>query len=162
MKRTSKKIPDFFLLSILLLTILAVCSLASTTSQSDFVTNVANHIYEEIMSPNEDYVTSKDDMVNLDIKIYQSEDFIVFVEASSNSSLIKDQQYSVSVDQQISKENISVIWTTMMGNPEPSEDDQLVLADIAITLNCNVVSEQKISFDSNVMEIVAEAIEQNQ
>lgn len=81
---------------------------------------------------------------------------------SSNSPLIKDQQYSVPLDQQISKENISVTWTTMMGNPEPSEDDQLMVADIAITLDGEVVSEQKVNFGTNAVEIVTEAIDQNQ
>ena len=159
---TSRKTSVFFLLLILLLTILAGCSSESTASQGDTVTDSANLIYEETMSPNEDYVTSKDDLVNLDIKIYQSEDFTVSVEASSNSPLIKDQQYSVPLDQQISKENISVTWTTMMGNPEPTEDDQLMLADIAITLDGEVVSEQKVNFGTNAMEIVTEAIDQNQ
>lgn len=159
---TSKKTSVFFLLLTLLLTILAGCSSESAASQGDTVTDSATLIYEETMSPNEDYVTSKDDLVNLDIKIYQSEDFTVSVEASSNFPLIKDQQYSVPLDQQISKENISVTWTTMMGNPEPTENDQLMVADIAITLDGNVVSEQKVNFGSNAMEIVTEAIDQNQ
>lgn len=120
----------FFLLPILLLMLLTGCSSGNAAAQGDGVLNSATLIYEETMSPNADYVTSEDDLVNLDIRIYQSDDFTVSVETSSNSPLIKDQQYSVPLNQQISKENISVTWTTMMGNPEPSEDDQLMVADI--------------------------------
>ena len=152
----------FFLLPILLLMLLTGCSSGNAAAQGDSALSSATLIYEETMSPNADYVTSEDDLVNLDIRIYQSEDFTVSVETSSNSPLIKDQQYSVPLNQQISKENISVKWTTMMENPEPSEDDQLMVADIAITLDGEVVSEQKVNFGTNAMEIVTEAIDQNQ
>ena len=158
MKMTNKRTAVFSLL--LLLATLASCS--SEHAADDVVPGPTTLIYEETMSPNEAYVTSKEELVTLEIQIYQGKDDTILVDARSNSPLIKDQQYSVPFDRQISKENIRVTWTTMMGSPEPAEEDQLMVADIAILLDGEVVSEQKVNFGTNAMEIVTEAIDQAQ
>lgn len=160
MKMTNKRTAVFSLLLLLLLATLASCS--SEHAADDVVPGPTTLIYEETMSPNEAYVSSKEELVTLEIQIYQSKDDTILVDARSNSPLIKDQQYSVPFDRQISKENIRVTWTTMMGSPEPAEEDQLMVADIAILLDGEVVSEQKVNFGTNAMEIVTEAIDQAQ
>lgn len=156
---TNKRTAVFSLLLLLLAT-LASCS--SEPAADDVVPGATTLIYEETISPNEAYVSSKEDLVTLEIQIYQGKDGTILVDARSNSPLIKDQQYSVPFDRQISKENIRVTWTTMMGSPEPAEEDQLMVADIAILLDGEVVSEQKVNFGTNAMEIVTEAIDQAQ
>lgn len=127
--------------------ILAGCSSKSDDNHSNFIsTENGKLIYEETLSPNEAYVTSDKDIVYYYIKIYQDEDFTIIVNASSNSSFFEDKQYTLDYDKQIAKEDVTVSWTTLMGNSEANESDQLAVARVSISNNGVVFSEIKIKF----------------
>lgn len=142
--------------------ILAGCSSKSTDNRQNLIPpGNAKLIYEETLSPNKEYVTSDEGIVNYYIKIYQDENFRIIVNASSNSALSKEQQYTLDYDKQIAKEDIDVSWTTLMGNPEASETDQYAIAKVSIANNGTIFSERKINFAKNAMEIVVDAINRN-
>lgn len=127
--------------------ILTGCSSKSVDNHSNFIsTKNAKLIYKETLSPNKAYVTSDKDLVNYCIEIYQDEDFTITVYASSNSSFFKDKQYTLDYDKQIMKEDVTVSWTTLMGNSEANESDQLAVARVSISNNGVVFSEIKIKF----------------
>ena len=75
---------------------------------------------------------------------------------------MEDQSYTIDYDKQIEKDDVKVTWTTFMGNPEATEDDQLVVADIAISSNGEVFSERKVNFAKGVLEIIVDVIDNNQ
>ena len=52
-------------------------------------------ILESTISPNEEYVESKDEVVTQTIKISQNGEAEIFVEASSNSEFFEKMSYSV-------------------------------------------------------------------
>jgi hypothetical protein len=142
--------------------ILAGCSSKSADNRSNF-TSIGNAklIYEETLSPNKEYVTSEEDVVNYYIKIYQDKNFKIIVDASSNSPLSKEQQYTLNYDKQIGKEDIAVSWTTLMGNSEAKENDQFAVAKVSISNNGVVFSERKINFAKNAIDIVVDTINHN-
>ena len=45
-------------------------------------------------------------------------------------------------------------WTTVMGKPNPTEDDQLSIAYVSISENGEVFSKRKISFANRAIEII--------
>ncbi len=45
-----------------------------------------------------------------------------------------------------------------MGNPVPSEDDQLAIAQITISQNSDMISQRKISFVNGAMNIIEEVL----
>ena len=61
-------------------------------------------------------------------------------------------------DGELSSDDVSVEWTTLMGNPEPSEDDQIAVAVVSVRTGDGGVDERKVSFVTGALEMVAEAI----
>lgn len=142
--------------------ILVGCSSKSADNLSNLISiGNAKLIYEETLSPNKAYVTSDEDIVNYYIKVYQDENFKIIVNAGSNSSFFDDQQYTLDYDKQIEKEDVTVSWTTLMGNPEATESDQFAIARVSISNNGVVFSERKINFAKNAIDIIVDIINQN-
>jgi hypothetical protein len=144
------------------LLIFAACSSKSAEKGSNLIPTInAKLIYEETVSPNEAYVTSSQDVVYYYIKIYQDDNNKITVKASSNSALSEDMQYTLDYDKPIAKEDVDVSWTTLMGNPEPSEDDQFCIAKVSLSKAGAVFSERKINFAKKGIEIVVDALNHN-
>jgi len=142
--------------------ILAGCSSKSAVSRSDLLaTENAKLIYEETLCPNKAYVISDKDLVFYNIRIYQDDNFTIIVNPSSNFSFFEDQQYTLSFDKSIAEDNINVHWTSLMGNPEASEDDQFAIAQVSVSDNGEVISERRINFAKNAIEIIVDAINRN-
>ena len=139
--------------------ILTGCSLKSADNRSNLISpEKAKLIYEETLSPNKAFVTSDEDLVNHYIEIFQDENYAIIVNASSNSLLFEDQQYTLDYDKQITEEDINVSWTTLMGNSEANESDLLSIAHVSISNSGVVFSERTINFAKNAMDIVVDAL----
>ena len=48
-------------------------------------------------------------------------------------------------------------WTTLTGGTEPSEDDQIAVAEVSVRTGDGSSYERKISFVTRALEMVAEA-----
>ena len=118
-------------------------------------------ICEETISPNKEYVTSDEDIVNYTIQIYQNTKNNIIVNADSNSGFFEKTQYVLDYDKPISKSDVNVEWTTLMGNPKYTEKDQLAVANVSISSNNEVFSKRKINFFSKGIEIIVDTINQN-
>ena len=144
-----------FIQSILLLTVfflVEACSYTESPSQK-------NLIYEETISPNEKYVSSQEDIVYYTIQFFQDSDYTITVNSESNFALFKPAQYSIEYDQPVSKENIEIQWTTLMGSTEASEDDELTTAHISLSSNDEIFSERSINFINGALETIIDAID---
>lgn len=80
--------------------------------------------------------------------------------AKSNTKFFEDKEYSLKYDKNISESNISIEWTTLMGNDKATKEDQKVVATVKILEGNEVISERKINFAKNAMDIIVESIEQ--
>lgn len=116
----------------------------------------AELICEEIVSPNEDYVESEEDIVLYEVKVYQNKENLIIVNASSNSGFFKEMQYVVEHNKKISSSDVDVIWTTFMGGQEATEDNQLIEAEVSLSSNGEVFHEQKINYFSKVFEMIGD------
>ena len=58
----------------------------------------------------------------------------------------------------ITKEDIDIEWTTLMGNPISTKDDQLGIAYVSISENGELVSKRKISFINGAIEIIEDTL----
>lgn len=135
------------------------CSSDDKREETSFVsTQNAQLIREETISPNTDYVTSQKDIVKYSVQIYQNKDNEIIVNATSNSGFFDDMQYVLESDKPISEQDVTIEWTNLMGNPKPTEDDQLAIAHISISKDGKVVSERNINFLKKGMEIVLDAL----
>lgn len=116
-------------------------------------------IYEETISPNEGYAVSEEDLVYYTIKVYQGQDHEIVVCSESNSAFFEPLQYELAYDKEITKGDISVQWTTIMGNPEPSQEDQLAIALVSVMDGGEVYGKWKISFVNQGIEWIEESIQ---
>lgn len=80
------------------------------------------------------------------------------VSAESNSGFFDPVSYQVECDGDLTADDVSVKWTTLMGNPEPSEDDQIAIAVVSVQTADDIVDERIINFVTRTLEMAAEAI----
>ena len=113
-------------------------------------------VYEETISPNESYVTDQADIVYYTVQVYQDSHNQITVETQSNSGFFDPVEYTVDFDNPISEENVAVEWTTMMGSPDPSAEDQLGVADISLSWEGEVFSESKVNFLNGGLQMIAD------
>lgn len=147
----------FFLIAMFL------CSCSSDSAPAESISSAekAELLYESQVSPNEAFVEDEAEVVVYTIQVFQDENHVITVKAASNSAFFQDTQYEIPYSSQISESDIAVTWTTIMGDPEPSEEDQFAVADISISSNGEVISQRKINFFRGGMEIITDAINQN-
>ena len=113
-------------------------------------------VSEETVSPNEKYVSSEEDVVYYTVRVTQATPGTATVSAESNSGFFEPVSYEVACDGELSADDVSVEWTTLMGGTEPSEDDQIAVAVVSVKTG-DGVDERKISFVTRALEMVAEA-----
>lgn len=153
-----------FLLSITLLAILLLsgCSSGSSDASSALIsTDKMQLIDSQTVYPNPQDTAAKEDRVYYTVDVYQDTDHTILVQADSNFKLFEKTQYTVDFDQAIAKTDISIKWTTLMGSTEPSQDDELAIADISLSHNGTVFSEKKINFVTKAIDIVVDTIDKN-
>ena len=115
-------------------------------------------IFESTISPNEEYVESKDEVVTQTIKVSQNEEGEIFLEACSNSAFFEQISYSFDYYKQIDEKDVEVKWFTLMGSDKPSKENQLCVADIIIKDGAEVVSERKVNFAKKAIETIVEDV----
>ena len=114
-------------------------------------------IFEETVSPNEDYTSSEDDIVYYTVRVTQDGSGTATVSAESNSGFFDPVSYQVECGSDLTTDDVSVEWTTLMGHPEPSEDDQIAIAVVSVQTADDFVDERKINFVTRALEMAAEA-----
>ena len=144
------------LLSFMLLFALSGCGKkeAGTAEEDSWKT-----IYEVVTSPNEEFVEKKEDIVYYTVKIYQKKQQLKVV-SSSNSAFSQDMSYEIELKEKVDAEDldVEVQWQTAMGDTNYTKDDQLAVAVVKISANGKVISERKISFISNAIEIIGDTV----
>ena len=120
-------------------------------------TSTGTVVFEETVSPNEKYVSSEADVVYYTVRVTQAAPGTATVSAESNSGFFEPVSYEVACDGELSADDVSVEWTTLMGNPEPSEDDQIAVAVVSVRTGDGGTDERKVSFVTGALKMVAEA-----
>ena len=141
-----------------LTTVLAALCLACALALLGCVPTAAGTvIFEETVSPNEKYVSSEADVVYYTVRVTQAAPGTATVFAESNSGFFEPVSYEVACDGELSADDVSVEWTTLMGGTEPSEDDQIAVAVVSVRTGDGSADERKISFVTRALEMVAKA-----
>lgn len=114
-------------------------------------------IYEETVSPNENYVSYDEEKVFYTIRVYKKENNII-VKSSSNTPFAKELQYEIKSDKDITKDNVKIEWTTLMGDSNFTKENQIGIAVVTLFYDDEIFSQRKISFVSNAIDVIVDTI----
>lgn len=115
-------------------------------------------VFEETLSPNKEYAATEDDIVYDTVRVTQDGSGVATVAAESNSAFFDPVSYEVECGGDLTAEDVSVEWTTLMGSAEPSEEDQLAVAVVSVRTVDGGTDVRKVNFVSGALEIIAEAV----
>lgn len=142
--------------------LLSGCFSGSSDATSALVsTDKMQLIDSQTVYPNPQDTANKEDRVYYTVEVYQDKDNTILVQADSNFKLFEKTQYTVDFDQALTKSDVSIKWTTLMGSTEATQDDELAIADISLSHGGTVFSEKKINFVTKAIDIVVDGIEKN-
>lgn len=113
-------------------------------------------IYQESISPNEKYVENQEDIVRYNIEIYQENDATISIHAKSNSAFFEPLSYEYYVSAPVDQDDITIEWTTLLGDTQETKDNQLCVAKIKIEGNNEEI---KINFLDRGIELIEDALE---
>lgn len=117
-------------------------------------------IYENTISPNESFVEKEEDKVFYTIQIYQ-ENNVIKVVSSSNSAFYKDMSYEIESHNEITENDVKIEWQTIMGDTNFTEDNQIAVAVISLYANGEMISQRKVNFVSQAIDIVVDIVDKN-
>ena len=127
----------------------------SGCASKDIVDKNNNLIYQESISPNEQYVDNQEDVVHYTVEVYQENDDTLSIHAKSNSKLFEPLDYEFYIDKSFSKDDITVEWTTLMGSTEATKENQLCVAMVKIKGTNEAI---KINFINRGIELIEDAL----
>lgn len=152
----------FLFITLLATLLLSGCFSGSSDAASALVsTDKMQLIDSQTVYPNPQDTADKEDRVYYTVEVYQDKDNTILVQADSNFKLFEKTQYTVDFDQVLTKADVSIRWTTLMGSTEATQDDELAIADISLSHGGTVFSEKKINFVTKAIDIVVDGIEKN-
>lgn len=115
-------------------------------------------VFEETSYPNEEYVASEEDVIRDTVRVTQDGAGTATVSTESNSAFFDPVSYEVECGGELEPEDVSVEWTTLMGDPEGTEEDQLAVAVVSVRTADGDVDVRKIDFVNGGLEIVSEEL----
>lgn len=127
--------------------LLSGCFSGSSDAASALVsTDKMQLIDSQTVYPNPQDTANKEDRVYYTVEVYQDKDNTILVQADSNFKLFEKTQYTVDFDQVLTKADVSIRWTTLMGSTEATQDDELAIADISLSHGGTVFSRKENKF----------------
>lgn len=139
---------------VVLFSLLISMSISGCASK-DVVDKNNNLIYQESISPNEQYVDNQEDVVHYTVEVYQENDDTLSIHAKSNSKLFEPLDYEFYIDKSFSKDDITVEWTTLMGSTEATKENQLCIAMVKVKGTNEAI---KINFINRGIELIEDAL----
>lgn len=127
----------------------------SGCASKDIVDKNNNLIYQESISPNEQYVDNQEDVVHYTVEVYQENDDTLSIHVKSNSKLFEPLDYEFYIDKSFSKDDITVEWTTLMGSTEATKESQLCVAMVKVKGTNEAI---KINFINRGIELIEDAL----
>lgn len=140
----------------LAVTLLSMSIGVSGCTASDRANEKADHlIFQESISPNENYVEDQEDVVRYTIEIYRENEETISVQAKSNSAFFEPISYEYYVNVPLDQEDITVEWTTLGGDTQETKENQLCVAKIKMDGNPEQI---KINFAKRGIELIEDAL----
>lgn len=139
------------LISAGILALLIACTgCGSKTIEGENPFKIETSDYELLSQSTEGYNT---------IEVYQHEGKIV-VNAKSETAFFDGAQFIVESENELSSEDVTIIWTTIGGGTEKAEGNERIIGEVIIQENALVILDKKINFMRKGFDAITEMLEQ--
>ncbi|WP_312059243.1 hypothetical protein [Anaerotignum sp.] len=132
--------------NLLLLITLSACSPKTEEAKNPFSIDISK--YNILAQSSADYNS---------IDVYQL-DKIIVIHAKSESEFFDGAQFVVKAQNDLSAEDVSITWTTLMGSTEKTEGNDRVIAEIKIEDNGTLIFHRKINFAKKAIDAVTDIL----
>ena len=92
------------------------------------------------------------------VTIYKQESLLI-VNAESEAAFFEGAQFEVETQGKVDSEDIEIIWTTLDGRTEKTEDNDLIIAEIKISENDKLIVDTKINFAKKAFDAIEDVLE---
>lgn len=91
------------------------------------------------------------------IVVYQKKNVLV-VSAKSEAAFFEGTQYEVETQGNVDSNNIEIVWRTLGGSTEKTEDNDLIIAEVKISENDKLISDTKINFAKKAFDAIEDVL----
>lgn len=91
------------------------------------------------------------------IVVYQKKNILV-VSAKSEAAFFEGTQYEVETQGNVDSNNIEIVWRTLGGSTEKTEDNDLIIAEVKILENGKLISDTKINFAKKAFDAIEDVL----
>ena len=91
------------------------------------------------------------------VEIYKLENMLV-INAESKAAFFDGAQFTVETQGDISPEDVEIIWMTIGGGTEETEDNNFIIAEIKIHENGELIFETRINFAKKAFDAIGEGL----
>lgn len=91
------------------------------------------------------------------IVVYQKKNILV-VSAKSEAAFFEGTQYEVETRGNVDSNNIEIVWRTLGGSTEKTEDNDLIIAEVKILENDKLISDTKINFAKKAFDAIEDVL----
>lgn len=129
----------------------AVCFFRNHIGESEGIVQVPVNHGELLTSSKEGYNS---------VEIYQQENQLV-VNAESEAAFFDGVQFIVETEGEIPPENVEIIWMTIGGKKEQTEENDRMIAEIKICDKDELICDTKINFAKKAFDAIEDVLEGN-
>ena len=141
----------------IMILIIAFLVLASGTASFYNRTNKSKEASEVPVS-NGELICSSTEGYN-SIEVYKQKEQLV-INAKSEAAFFDGAQFTVETSEEIKPEDVEIIWMTINGRTEQTEDNDRIIAEIKIVDGDELICDKKINFAKKAFDAIEDVLEQ--
>ena len=112
--------------------------------------------YAQNSMDNEIVLTSSSEGYN-SVVVYQLNNALI-VSAESEAAFFDGVRYEVETQGNVDSSDIDIVWTTLGGSTEKTEDNDFIIAEIKISEDGELISDNKINFAKKAFDAIEDVL----
>lgn len=92
------------------------------------------------------------------VEVYQRNNRLI-INAKSEADFFDGAQFIVDTQEKIAESDVEIIWTSIGGGTEKTENNERIIAEIKIKENGEVIFDKKINFFKKAFEAIEDVLE---
>lgn len=92
------------------------------------------------------------------VEVYQQNNQLI-INAKSEAAFFDGAQFCVETQKKIDTSDVEIIWTTLGGGTEKTEDNERIIAEIIIQEGGEIIFDKKINFAKKAFDAVEEMLD---